>query len=235
MPDIYTEAILTFFTYYRLTLHQTLAKLPYKKEGRFADLFAERTIHMAYLLSCEYAYQTYCCRATLPDSAEAVKANLTAISRLYFEELMRFLKDPRNKSPFELCETISKIRDDLPAFFDNHMREEYQSYAFGAVSQFINNHHCIDFLNNLFGGFVRRILIEMEALCFNSLSKITEGRSKREVEEQVRQFLTSLPRLKYCESMAERYLIGSLDTIVKSIKDVNARMESRFECYLWNL
>lgn len=55
---------------------------------------------MAYLLSCEYAYQTYCCRAILPDSAEAVKANITAISRLYFEELMRFLKDPRNKSPF---------------------------------------------------------------------------------------------------------------------------------------
>jgi hypothetical protein len=179
MPDVYGEAILTFFTYYRLTLHQGLAKLPHKKEGVFASLFAERAVHMIYLISCEFAYQTYCCRATHPDSSEAVRANITAICKLYCEELMRFLKDPRNKSPFELCEAVSKVRDDLPAFLDNHVREEYQSYAFGAVSHHINTLESIEFLKSLFGAFTRRILGEMEVLCFNCLPKPGEGRSKR--------------------------------------------------------
>jgi hypothetical protein len=51
----------------------------------------------------------------------------------------------------------------------------------------------------------------------------------------VRQFLASIPKLRYCESQTERYLISVLDALVKSIKEVNTRMESRFECYLWNL
>jgi hypothetical protein len=139
MPEIYDESILTFFTYYRLTLHQNLIKVPYKKDGEFPHIYAERVIHMIYVISCEYAYQVYCCRANQAESSETVKNNITAITKLYSEELMKFLKDPRNKSPFELCEIITKVKEDFPRFLDNHMQEEYQSYAFGAVSQFINN------------------------------------------------------------------------------------------------
>ena len=31
MPEIYEEAILSFFTFYRTTFHQNLIKVPYKK------------------------------------------------------------------------------------------------------------------------------------------------------------------------------------------------------------
>jgi hypothetical protein len=42
-----------------------------------------RTQHLIYVVSCEYAYQTYCCRANLPDSGETVRANVAAICKLY--------------------------------------------------------------------------------------------------------------------------------------------------------
>jgi hypothetical protein len=73
-------------------------------------------------------------------------------------------------------------------------------------------------LKNLFGAFTRRVLAEMETMCFNSLPKLSEAKTKKEVEDQVVQFLICLPKLKYCENHTERYLIGTLDAIVKSIK-----------------
>jgi len=51
---------------------------------------------------------------------------------------MKIIKDIKNKSPFEMCDVISKVRDDFPIFLENHLAEEYQSYAFGCISQFIN-------------------------------------------------------------------------------------------------
>lgn len=64
----------------------------------------------------------------------------------------------------------------------------------------------------------------METMCFNCLPKMSEAKTKKEVEEQVKQFLINIPKLKYCENHTERYLIASLDAIVKSIKEVNAKM-----------
>lgn len=69
------------------------------------------------------------------------------------------------------------------------MLEEYQSYAFGAVSQFINNTESIEFLKSLFISFTRRILTEMENMCFNALPKLADAKTKKEVEGNVRQFL----------------------------------------------
>lgn len=86
MSEIYQEAVLTYFTYYRLTLHQALAKMPpQKRDGSFAEIYSERLLQLIYLLSCELAYQNSCCRATRADSAETVRNNLTAISKLYSE------------------------------------------------------------------------------------------------------------------------------------------------------
>jgi hypothetical protein len=64
----------------------------------------------------------------------------------------------------------------------------------------------------------------MEAMCFNSLPGVVLVKTKKEVEDQVKQFLLSIPKLKYCENQAEKYLIGVLDVIVKSIKDVNSKI-----------
>lgn len=72
-------------------------------------------------------------------------------------------------------------------------------------------------------------------MCFNALPKLADARTKKEVESNVRQFMEAIPKLKYCESQGEKYLISMLDVIVKSIKEVNAKIESRFECYIWNL
>ena len=47
--------------------------------------------------------------------------------------------------------------------------------------------------------------------------------------------MEAVPKLRFCEGHSEKYLIGVLDTLVKSIKEVNAQIESRFECYVWNL
>lgn len=98
------------------------------------------------------------------------------------------------------------------------MREEYQSYAFGAVGSFINEPEHLNFLKILFDTFTKRLLTEMETMCFNSLVKISDVTNKNDVEDQVKKLLESIPKLKYCENQAEKYLIASLDTLVKSIK-----------------
>lgn len=44
-----------------------------------------------------------------------------------------------------------------------------------------------------------------------------------------------IPNLKYCPGQAEKYLVSSLDIIIKSVKEVNSRIESRMECYAWDI
>lgn len=39
---------------------------------------------MAYIVSSEYAYLNYCCRADLSDG-ESIRSTITAIARLYIE------------------------------------------------------------------------------------------------------------------------------------------------------
>lgn len=35
MPEIYDEAIIKFFAFYRMTLHQNISKVAFRKEGTF--------------------------------------------------------------------------------------------------------------------------------------------------------------------------------------------------------
>jgi hypothetical protein len=39
MPEVYDEAVLKFFTYYRTTFHQNLIKNAPKKEGKITEAF----------------------------------------------------------------------------------------------------------------------------------------------------------------------------------------------------
>lgn len=65
-------------------------------------------------------------------------------------------------------------------------------------------------------------------LCFNMLPKFEVKKEKTEVEAQIREFLVSVNKLKFCEQYTEKYLIAALDSIVKSIKEVNSKIDSRF-------
>lgn len=233
VPEVYEEAVLKFFTYYRSNAHLSALKaLP--RDGNFTSLFRERLVLAAYLLSCELAYLNYCCRAS-PDTADLLRSTLSSIARAHTDELSKLLKDPRNKSPFEVCEAIEKVREEYPLFLDCHLREEYQSYAFGCVSQFVALPEHTDFLKSTVEAMARRLQAELEGMCFNCLPKAAMSSARGEVEAQVRAVAEGIPRLRFCAAQAEKYLIATLDTLVRSIKEVNARTESRFECYLWNI
>jgi hypothetical protein len=61
------------------------------------------------------------------------------------------------------------------------MGEEYQSYAFGCISQFIRNPEQINFIKALFDSLIKKFLTEMETVCYNSLPKFLLTSSKTEV------------------------------------------------------
>ena len=140
---------------------------------------------MVYMVSCEYAYLKYCTRAQEPQTEE-IQKTVAQLAQLHVEELARIVKDARNTNPVELCQLITSLREQLPDFLEKHQREEYQSYAFGCVSQFVSAPGDHQFLLRLFDGHAQRCLGEMETMCFNSLPRLTATRAKDEVERQVR-------------------------------------------------
>lgn len=66
------------------------------------------------------------------------------------------------------------------------------------------------------------------------LPKVVTG-DRHVIEEQVRQLIHYIPRLKYCPHHVERYMIASLETLVKSIREVNLSIDTRLNCFVWNL
>ena len=79
------------------------------------------------------------------------------------------------------------------------MTEEYQSYAFGSVGSVINDPQHLNFLKSLFDSYAQKFLVDLEMLCFNMLPKFEVKKEKTEVEAQIREFLSSVPKLKFCE------------------------------------
>lgn len=67
------------------------------------------------------------------------------------------------------------------------------------------------------------------------LPKFKQTSQKAKLTEEIKQFVKMIPNLSYCPSQAEKYLITSLDSITKSIKQVSNKIESRLECYAWNI
>lgn len=92
---------------------------------------------MIYVITCEFAYELYCCRVN-NEGLEYIKNNVTTIAKFYMEELMKLLKDQKNKEPIELCEVLTQLKEDLPTFLSSIVKEEYESYAIGAISQVLN-------------------------------------------------------------------------------------------------
>ena len=179
VPEIYQESILNFFVYYRSAFHQNhLKQNQIKKEGNLPELFHQRYNQSLYLLTCEYAYLCFCCRISDYDKSELVRTTVTNLARLHFEELNKMVKENKNKSPFQLCQSIMKIKHDYPVFLDRHMSEEYESYVFGCVGGVINDPEHLAFLKSLFDGYAQKFLNDLELLCFNILPKFEVKKEK---------------------------------------------------------
>lgn len=44
-----------------------------------------------------------------------------------------------------------------------------------------------------------------------------------------------LPYLKHSPKCATKYIVSSLDQLVKSMKVINSKFDSRYLCYVWNI
>ena len=112
--------------------------------------------------------------------------------------MSRLIKESKDKAPFELCETIIKVKEEYPKFLNKHLSEQYQSYALGCVSSVIKDEQHVAFLKSLFDSYAQKYLTDLELLCFNMLPKFDIKNNKAEVERQIREFLASVPKLRYC-------------------------------------
>lgn len=84
MPDIYEEAIHHFFTYYRTNFHQNYLKNSSKRDGNLPDLFKEKYLQCVYLLTTEYAYMCFCCRANTYEKGELIRSVIVTLAKAYF-------------------------------------------------------------------------------------------------------------------------------------------------------
>lgn len=56
------------------------------------------------------------------------------------------------------------------------------------------------------------------------LPKFKQVQDRNKFAEQIISFIKVIPNLKYCQNEAEKYLIECLDTLIKSVKEISARI-----------
>lgn len=149
--------------------------------------------------------------------------------------LIRLARDPhRNKDPFGVCNEITFCLEDCEKFFRNYLSKQYETYALGAVVNYLEEIG-ESLVKNIVIGMGNKIRSELEPACQSCLPKFKQENDQSRLTEQIREFINTIPNLRYCPGQAEKYLVTSLDVIIKSVKEVNSRIESRLECYAWNI
>ncbi len=77
---------------------------------------------MVYLLSAQYVYSIYCCRASEGENSDYIGSFITGLSKLHLQEMLKIIKDIRNRNPFQLCDAITKLREETSLFLINHAK-----------------------------------------------------------------------------------------------------------------